>query len=34
MELVGKLSPEIYQAILDCLEDGVYLFDRDHKIAF
>lgn len=34
MELVGKLSPEIYQAILDCLEDGVYLVNRECKIAF
>jgi len=34
MELVGKLSPEIYQAILDCLEDGVYLIDRDDGISF
>jgi len=34
MEQVGKLTPEIYQAILDCLEDGVYLINRDCKIAF
>jgi len=34
MEAAGKLAPEIYQAILDCLEDGVYLVGLDHKIAF
>jgi diguanylate cyclase (GGDEF)-like protein/PAS domain S-box-containing protein len=34
MELVGKISSEICEAILDCLEDGVYLIDRHHKIAF
>jgi len=34
MEAAGKLAPEIYQAILDCLEDGVYLVDLDRKIAF
>jgi diguanylate cyclase (GGDEF)-like protein/PAS domain S-box-containing protein len=34
MESVGKLTPEIYQAILDCLEDGVYLVDRNLRIVF
>ncbi len=34
MEQVGRLTPEIYQAILDCLEDGVYLINRDRKIVF
>jgi diguanylate cyclase (GGDEF)-like protein/PAS domain S-box-containing protein len=34
MELVGKLSPEILQAILDCLDDGVYLINSEHRIAF
>ncbi|MCE5306240.1 MAG: sensor domain-containing diguanylate cyclase [Acidobacteriales bacterium] len=33
-ELSGWQSPEIYEAILDCLEDGVYLVDRENRIVF
>ncbi len=33
-ELAGRLSPEIYQAILDCLQDGVCLVDRERRIVF